>query len=345
MSMQKYIEDANIESQQGRTKRQQRPLMQRIWAVAKSTFVEFGKDKASLYGAALSFFSVFALPPLLVLLVMLLSSVVEGTVVQAQILAQVRMAGGETGAEVVRTVLENANRPEASSIFAILISLGVLAFSASNVFIQLQDTLNVIWGVRPNQDLGMMGTIQKRLLSFGMILSLGFLVVMLLITDLAISVIQTTMGEQLGILSQLHLFKLASLGVSFVVLTFTLAGVFKVLPDVDVDWKDVLVGATFTAILLSVSKYLIGFYLGSSDMGSAYGAAGSTILFLFWLYLNIQIFLLGAEFTESYAREFGGQIKPSEHAHWIPGYQEQQSPSDEEDEPIPSEPSHEQSAV
>lgn len=312
----RYVSDAKGQVLPESDLSSERSSAQRLFGVFKRSFKEFGSDKVTVYGAALSFFSVFALPPLLVLLVTLLGYVVDGTVVQEQILEQVRLAGGPSRAEVVRTILESGTQSGSSGFFAVVISLGLLFFSASNIFVQLQLTLNAIWNVEPHPDLGLKQTVFVRLTSFGMILSVGFLVVMMLIADLALSVIQSTMGEQLGIFGQLQIFKLASLGISFVLLSAVLAGVFKVLPDVEVRWRDVAVGAVLTALLLSVSKYLISFYLGTSDMGSAYGSAGAMIVFLFWLYLNLLIFLFGAELTESYAREFGSGLRPSEHARW-----------------------------
>lgn len=328
-----------------RAKRSKRAYALRIWAVIKCTVFEFFQDGATLYGAALSFFALFALPPLLVLLMLLLGYFVDGTLIQEQILTQVRLAGGQTHAQVVKTILENVTEPGQTNAFAIMISLGVIAFSASNIFVQLQRTLNTIWGVKPNPNAGLKELVQARLLSFGMILSLSFLVVMLLILDVALSLIENTMGLQLGLLEELQLFKLINMGISFVVLTLTLIGIFKVLPDVTTRWRDVSIGALVTAFLLSISKYFIGYYLSTSNLGSAYGAAGSTILFSFWLYLNILIFLMGAEFAESYAREFGEPFKPKNIAQWREDAHPDEAPSDiEEGVQAPDEQPHEQGA-
>ncbi len=327
MGVEKYAKPFT-EEKNPEERRSKRKMAKRIFAVLKSTVTEFSKDNASQHGAALSFFTVFALPPLLVLLVMLLSLFIDGSRVEAQIMEQVRLAGGQTSADVVKTILENANKPGQSNTFAALVSLGVLAFSASNVFAQLQNTLNTVWGVKVNPKVGLKAMLQTRLLSFGLILSTGFMVIVLLLVDIVIAVLQNTIGAQLGILEDLYFFKLTSLGISLFLLTGVLATVFKVLPDIKVRWRDVFAGAAFTAVLLSISKFVISWYLSTSNMGSAYGAAGSTIIFLFWLYLNIQIFLLGAEFTESYAREFGSGMQPDKYAVWRDGYMHA-APSDE----------------
>lgn len=333
MGVEKYAKKIiELEQSKSDTKhRSKRKVGMRLFAVLKSTVTEFSSDNASQHGAALSFFTVFALPPLLVLLVMILSLFIDGSTVETQILDQVHKAAGKTSAEVVRTILENANKPGNSNFFAASVSLGVLLFSASNVFAQLQFAINSIWGVMVNPKVGLKTMLKTRFLSFGLILSTGFMVVILLLVDVVLAVLQNTLGARLGILEEIYFFKLTNLGLSFVILTGVLATVFKVLPDVQIRWRDVAAGAVFTAAMLSLSKFLIGWYLGSSDMGSAYGAAGSTMIFLFWLYLNMQIFLLGAEFTESYAREFGSGIKPDHNAMWRKGAR-QEAPSDTSEE-------------
>lgn len=329
MGVEKYAKNI-IEAEkkaQPTERRSKRKLGLRLFAVLKSMVTEFASDNASQHGAALSFFTVFALPPLLVLLVMTLSLFIDGSTVETQILDQVRKAAGKTSAEVVSTILENANKPGNSNVFAASVSLGVLLFSASNVFAQLQSTINAMWGVVVNPKVGLKAMLKTRFLSFGLILSTGFMVVVLLLVDVILAVLQNTLGAQLGILEEISFFKLMNLGISFVILTGVLATLFKVLPDVRIRWRDVAAGAVFTAAMLSISKFVISWYLSTSDMGSAYGAAGSTMIFLFWLYLNIQIFLLGAEFTESYAREFGSGIEPDHNAMWRKGYR-QEAPSD-----------------
>lgn len=307
--------------------RSKRKFGRRLFAVLKSMVTEFSSDNASQHGAALSFFTVFALPPLLVLLVMILSLFIDGSTVETQLLDQVRRAAGKTSAEVVGTILENAHKPGSSNFFAASVSIGILLFSASNVFAQLQFAINSIWGVVVNPKVGFKIMLKTRFLSFGLILSTGFMVAVLFLIDVILAVLQNTLGAQLGILKEIYFFKLMNLGLSFIILTGVLATVFKVLPDVRIRWRDVAAGAVFTAAMLSISKIVISWYLSTSDMGSAYGAAGSTMIFLFWLYLNMQIFLLGAEFTESYAREFGSGIQPDHNALWRKGYK-QEAPSD-----------------
>lgn len=297
--------------------------LKRLYGVVFRTFTAFAADRVSQRGAALSFFAMFALPPLLVLLVMLLSLILDDAAIQARILHEVSQVGGETSVAVFRTILDNMHQPNNANGFALLISLAMLLFSATNVFAQLQDSLNAIWGVQVRPGIGFWPLIQARLLSFGLILALALVLILLVGLDIVLTVLQQTLAPQLGWLEEIHAFKYLSMGLSFFLLIGLMAAVFKILPDVEVSWQDVFIGSFFTALLLSLSKILISWYLLHSNMGSAYGAAGSTLLFLFWLYLNIQLFLLGAEFTESYAHEYGSAIRPSIHAVWLPGKEPQ----------------------
>lgn len=319
-----------------------RPV-QRVYSVLQATASAFSQDKVTQRGAALSFFTIFALPPLLVLLVMLLSLVLDGATVQQRILEEVQKSGDPNTIEVVSTILKNANPPDGSNRFAAIISLSMLLFSASNVFAQLQDMLNTIWGVRVRSDIKIWGLVKMRLLSFGVIVSLGLLIVVSTFLEVGLSVLQNLLlghlhwlDQQMVWLNNLQFFKWLSRSISFLLLIGVLAAVFKVLPDVKVSWQDVFIGAFFTACLLSISRFLIGWYLSSSTMGSAYGAAGSTILFLFWMYLNIQLFLLGAEFTEALAEEYGRSIQPRSYAEWLPGRAPARKSTFRPDDPAPA---------
>lgn len=291
--------------------------MFRIWAVLKSTVGDFLEDNVSLHGASLAFFTIFALPPLLVLTVQMLGWFIDGSTIESQILLQIRRLGGPNSVEIFRTILQNAVKPSSSNFFALLVSTGVLLFSASNLFAQIQFTLNTVWGVKVNPKVTYKAMVMTRLWSFVLILAVGLVVVALLLIDLIIALLQNTLGAQLGILETLNFYQSISLVVSWFLQTAAVAAVFKILPDVKSQWRDIWVGAAVTSILLTLSKYVISWYLSAGELGTAYGAAGSFIIFLFWLYLNIQIFLLGAEFTESYAREFGCAIQPNKYAVWL----------------------------
>lgn len=290
-------------------------LVRLIWL----TIQAFMANKNSSHGAALAFFTLFALPPLLVLLVLIVSLVVDNSTVQAQVLIEVRKIGGQTGVDVIRTILENATRPDGGNQFAALISLGMLIFSASNIFAQLQDTLNTIWGVRLRPESNIQGMVISRLLSFVLILGLCVLMMVLLLVDVTLALVQNFLSGRYLWLDQLQPFQTLGNLISFAVLTGIFAMLFKVMPDIRIAWRDVMVGSVVTALLMTLSRVLIGWYLSSSSLGTAYGAAGSTIVFLFWIYLMNQVFLFGAEFTEVYAREYGSPFQPRSYARWLPG--------------------------
>ncbi|HEY9842433.1 MAG TPA: YihY/virulence factor BrkB family protein, partial [Candidatus Obscuribacterales bacterium] len=171
--------------------------------------------------------------------------------------------------------------------------------------------------VRPEVSLERMVT--ARLISFALILALGMLVLSTILLEVGLAVVENVVTRRFEILVTVHAFQNLNRGISFLVLTLLFAALFKFLPDVRIGWKDVVAGAFFTALALTVSKFLISWFLSTAHLGSAYGAMGSVIIFLFWLYLNIQIFLFGAEFTEALACANGAPIRPAEYAIWLPG--------------------------
>ena len=221
---------------------------------------------------------------------------------------------GQQGAEAIETALANADRPQLSSV-ASIISLVVLFIGASGVFAQLQSALNTVWNVRIKPDAGIWGFIRKRLLSFGMVLSIGFLLLVSLIISTVLSAISKL---DLNLISNFApLWQGIDLLISFSLITLLLALIYKYLPDVIIRWKDVWVGAIITTLLFIIGKYLIGLYLGRSSLGSAYGAAGSLIVFLAWVFYSAQILLFGAEITQVYTRRYGRKIRPDRHAEMI----------------------------
>lgn len=292
--------------------------LQHIWCVLKQTFQEFGKDNASTMAAAQAYFTVFALPPLL-LLAMLLGLFLDDATIQKQVLNQVTMFGGASAADTIKGIFANAQTLEDKGWIAGLISFGVLIFSATNIFIQLQASLDVIWGVEVKPDAGIRRTIMSRVLGFCLILGMGALVVVSMLADVVLSLGQNFVAERLGLTSWVVLFKAISFGVSFGLLTLVFAVAFWFLPDIKVKFRDVIAGALFTSGLFTVSRFALSLYLSHSDVGSAYGAAGSLMVLLFFVFVSMQLFFLGAEFTEIYARSRGDVVKPDSMAQWLPG--------------------------
>jgi membrane protein len=283
--------------------------MKKAWRLLKETFAEWNEDKASQMAAALAYYTVFSLAPLLIIVIAIAGFFFGEEAARGEIVGQIKGLVGTDGATVIQTALENAHTPGSNSgIIASLISIAILIFGASGVFVQLQDSLNEIWDVDPNAEKGMGKAVKKRAMSFAVVLSIGFLLLVSLVLSAALSAINNFAS---GLLPGFDFFwQLLNFLLPFVVTTVLFALMYKYLPDIDITWRDVWVGATLTSVLFSVGRYLIGLYLGSSTFGSTYGAAGSLVILLAWIYYSVQILFFGAEFTQVYARRYGSQVKP-----------------------------------
>lgn len=282
-----------------------------IFTLLKETFQEWQQDKASLLAAALAYYTVFSITPLLVIAIAIAGAVFGQDTAKGEILAQVTDLVGEKGAQAIEMTLNNVNQPQLKST-ASIISVVILLIGASGVFAQLQDALNTVWNVKAKPEGGIWIFIRKRLLSFGMVLVIGFLLLVSLIVSAVLAGISKL---EISVLPGFTpLWQLLNFGVSFGFISLLFALIYKYLPDAKIRWKDVWVGAIITALLFSLGKYAIGLYLGRGSFGSAYGAAGSLIVFLAWVFYSAQILLFGAEFTQVYARKYGRQIQPSKHS-------------------------------
>lgn len=282
-----------------------------IFKLFKETFQEWQRDKASLLAAALAYYTVFSITPLLVIAIAIAGAVFGQDTAKGEILAQVNDLVGEKGAQAIEMTLDNVNQPQLKSA-ASIISVVVLLIGASGVFAQLQDALNTVWNVKAKPKGGIWLFIRKRLLSFGMVLVIGFLLLVSLILSAVLAGISKL--EISPLTGFTPLWQFLNFGVSFGFISLLFALIYKYLPDAKIRWKDVWVGAIITALLFSLGKYLIGLYLGRSSFGSVYGAAGSLIVFLAWVFYSAQILLFGAEFTQVYARKYGRQIRPNKHS-------------------------------
>ncbi|NJL86396.1 MAG: YihY/virulence factor BrkB family protein [Leptolyngbyaceae cyanobacterium SM1_1_3] len=287
--------------------------LKRLWRLIKEAFKEWQADDASRLAAALAYYTVFSLAPLLILVIAIAGIVFDASAAKDQIVAQIQRLVGSEGASVIEMALQNANRPGSNSgLVATLISLGVLLFGASGVFVELQASLNQVWNVKAKPTEGLMNMLRKRFLSFAMILVIGFLLLVSLVLSAALAALSNFLNGWIANLG--WLWQLVNLVLSVGVTTLLFAMIFKYLPDVKVTWKDVAVGALITAVLFTLGKFLIGLYLGNSSFGSTYGAAGSVVILLAWVYYSAQIMFFGAEFTQVYASRYGSRIVPDEHA-------------------------------
>jgi len=258
-----------------------------LWEVV----VEWQKDDALTLGAALAYYTIFSIAPLLVLVIAIAGLVFGRAAAEGQLVAQIQDTIGPAGAKMIEDMIARASRP-ASGIVATLVSLATMAFGASGVFAQLQSSLNKIWEVQGKQRGAIRGQVRRHMTSATMIGGIG----LLLLASLAASAV-------LGLVHE----TLANVALSFAVITAFFALIYKLLPDVRIEWRDVALGALVTAVLFGLGRSLIGLYLGRAGVTSVYGAAGSLVLVLLWIYYSAQLLLLGAEFTEVYSRRFGSR--------------------------------------
>jgi membrane protein len=275
------------------------------------TFKEWRDDSASRLAAALSYYTVFSLPPLLVISLAIAGQFYDRQAAQSRLLDQAGQLLGQTGGRAIADILENASDPTLGSLAAI-ISLFLLFFGATGVFNELQASLNQIWEVEAKPSRGIWGVVQDRLFSFTLVLAVGFL----LLVSLVLTTVLAGISEYVFTVvpAGLTVVRVVNFVVSLLVFTVLFALIFKIIPDVKIQWRDVWLGALVTAVLFSIGKWAIGVYLGQSAPASAYGAAGSIIVLLLWIYYSAQILFFGAEFTQVYANRFGGHIRADDDA-------------------------------
>ena len=285
-----------------------------VFKLLKATVTEWQEDKVPLWAAALAYYTIFSLAPLLLIAI---AGVVFGEdAARGEIVGQIQGLVGKEGATAIQSMIQNAHRPGSGGTVATVVGVVTLLFGASGVFGQLQDALNTIWGVKPKPGQGIKSFLQSRFLSFAMVLVIGFLLLVSLVLSAALAAISTFFNHLLPDVAIVG--QLVNFVVSFAFITLLFAGIYKFLPDVNVAWKDLWIGAATTALLFNIGKFLIGLYLGSSGASSTYGAAGSLVVILLWVFYSAQIILFGAEFTQVYAKYRGSEITPSAHAVRIP---------------------------
>jgi membrane protein len=275
-----------------------------LWDLIKKSCAAWLDDYAPSMGAALAYYTMFSLAPFLILVIAVAGLVFGADAARGEIVAQLRDLIGEDGAVAVQGLLTSASHP-AKSIIASTIAVLTLLLGATSVFAELQSSLDRIWRAPAQQTSGLWGLLRQRLLSFGLIVSIGFLMLVSLVVSAALSALGTWSG---GFFPGWEgLLQVANLVVSFCVTTVLFAMVYRILPRVWVAWDDVWIGAAVTALLFSVGKLAIGLYLGKAGLTSGFGAAGSLVVMLVWVYYSAQVFLLGAEFTWVFAQSHGSR--------------------------------------
>jgi membrane protein len=282
-----------------------------VLGIIKKSAGDFIADDCMDAAAALSYYTIFSLPAILVLMLMLVSAVMDPSDVRGGLEGQLQALMGPTAGEQIRTIIQQAEQKPTNGLIPTILGIAGLLFGATGAFGQLQKTLNRAWNVEPDPNQGgIKNFLTKRLFSFGMILVVAFF----LLVSLVISTVLTGLGDRLGgfLPSGISgpVLEVLNSVISLAAITLLFAALFKVMPDAKIAWRNVWVGAAVTAVLFVAGKFLIGFYLGQSNPGQAYGAAGSLAVLLLWIYYSSLILLFGAEFTETWAESRGQGIEP-----------------------------------
>ena len=281
--------------------------------ILKDTVSEFLRDDCPRMAAALSYYTIFSLPALLLLVMLMAGVFADPEEIRARLLEPISVLIGPDGAALIREILSNAERPGAGSPLAIAVGAAALLFAATGAFAQLQTTLNRIWQVEPDPERrgAVRSFVMKRILSFVMIIGVALLLLVSTVTSTAMAALGDAVRTLLPAAVTGAALTGLSLGLSLAVATALFGVVFQVVPDARVHWKDAWVGAAATGILFLLGNLLLGLYLGRSEPGSAFGAAGSLALILVWVYYSANIFFLGAELTQVIARRRGEEIRPA----------------------------------
>jgi membrane protein len=282
-----------------------------VWSVIKETASDWKEDNASGLAAALAYYTLLSIAPLVVLAVAIAGLAFGEEAARGQISDQISTVVGAQAGESIESIASNAHAPSAG-VFSSIIGVIVLLFGASGVFGELQTSLNTIWEVEPKPGRGILGVIKDRFFSFTMVVGVAFLLLVSLVLSAAIAGLGSFLENALP--GGEALWMLLNIALSLGIVTLLFALIFKIVPDAEIRWRDVWVGAFVTAVLFTIGKLLIGLYLGKSTLTSSYGAAGSLVALVVWVYYTSQIVFLGAEFTQVYARRFGSRIVPSENA-------------------------------
>lgn len=285
------------------------------WIIIKEAYDLFIDNKALRMSAALAYYTVFSIAPMLIVIISLCDIFYGKAAIEGNIYGQIQSFVGKDAALQIEQVIRSATTSR-DITWASVIGVASLIFAATGVFAEIQDSINQIWRLKAKPKKGWLKLIVNRVLSFSMVISLGFILLVSLIVN---SVLDMVGAQLLKLLPQVAVYVayIINLLITFITISLLFAIIFKVLPDARIKWKDVIVGAVTTAILFMLGKFAIGFYLGRSHISSSYGAAGSMIIILLWVYYSAAILYFGAAFTRAYALHKGSNIFPNEYAVWI----------------------------
>ena len=281
----------------------------------KLVIINFIDDKALKFSASLSYYTVFSIAPFLAIIISFSSFFFGREAIQGELYPQIIGLVGQDAALQIQQMITNIHLSK-NNFFAASVSFIILILGATGIFSEIQDSINHIWGLKSKPGKGLVKMLLNRVISFSLIISLGFLLmVSLLLNTLVDALIKQLMKLMPG--KSVYLVTFANNCLMFILISLLFGIIFKVLPDAKIKWKDVMVGAVTTAILFMIGKLGIGFYLGHSNLGVIYGTAGSIIIVMLWVYYSAVILYFGAEFTKVYAKRYGGEILPDDYAVWI----------------------------
>jgi membrane protein len=275
----------------------------KLTGLVKASVLAFIEDGALTYGAAIAYYTIFSIAPVLLIVIAIAGLVFGRDAAQGAIVAQLSGLMGQQSAEALQSMLKSAGNTSSGTL-ATVIGVGTLLVTASGVFGEMQTAINAIWKAKPRSST-VSRLIRARIVSLGLVMALGFLLMVSLVLSAALAAVGTYLY---GIFPGIHLLlQIANFAISFALISLLFAAIYKFLPDTPIEWRDVTMGAVVTALLFTIGKTLIGLYIGSSKVASSYGAAGALIVILLWIYYSAQIFLLGAEFTKCYAHSHGSK--------------------------------------
>ncbi len=285
------------------------------WEMMVGTFTGFINDRGLKLSAALAYYTLFSVAPLLILVISLASIFFGRDAVNGRVVEQISTLVGNAAAIQVQEMIKNVTISGKSHI-ALVIGVIVLVVGATSTFVEIQDSINIIWGVKVKPKRGWLKLLTDRLLSSSLILGLSFVLIASLVVNGFVHALSDSLSQVLPSVTFI-LFKAINLGITFIVITILFGSIFKFLPDVKIKWKNVRMGALFTACLFMIGQYVIGLYIEFTHQGSTYGAAGSLIVILVWIYYTAAILYLGAEFTRFYSDHYGIKIEPAEYAVFV----------------------------
>ncbi|WP_316831205.1 YihY/virulence factor BrkB family protein [Pedobacter aquatilis] len=283
-----------------------------IWEVLKASFSGFNDHKVTKLSGSLAYYTVFSMAPLLVIIISLCGIFLKREAAEGQVYAQLAGFLGKDTALQLQQIIKSAYLNGKSTI-AFVIGLVTLLIGATTIFGDIQDSINTIWGLKPKPKRGWLKMLQNRFLSFSVIVSLGFVLLVSLVVNTIVDAFSKRLEARFEEVSVI-VFYVLNMAITLAVISLMFAVIFKVLPDAIIKWRDVILGSIVTALLFMIGKFAISFYIGSSNVGSTYGAAGSLVILLLWTYYSSIILYFGAEFTKAYAVAYGSEIHPSAYA-------------------------------